>query len=684
MSAGGQINEAYGQDCQESTIIEFPYTYRLVPSTREKQRIKETVESNILKKLGEITGHKNLNQIKGNLKILVVEVSGYSSPESRDLESLSILPENVSEINKNFGVQRALVFKEASLDMLTQMGVNSDNITILGNEKQFTKDDLIALNKIAGNDETSTPDLQQIYNLLRRYNDGQAADIEGLDTLKSIMDSKKRVEIRLCYEKISSVTAPSSPVVPVALPEVSNKTESVSQGESGKKDQPQIQIPQSTNVAPIGSAVDNTTQANTEALIPDATLPEIGLTEGLQPQISESDNPVMEENPATDRSESDDSDLPIVKTIVFVFVVLVLSGIVWLLYKKGVFQKNIVYSLDGIPEYDRRTGSFTSHSQTHTLTNTTQRMQEESEPEIEVPKEAFISTNRDTTIIPQHLEILTIVSSRGGSGRTSLVASFAHMLASCGFKTLLVDMDILTHGLTYLILTNPDTQIPNTMSRMVAKRSDLNIVPLMVSDQIENNLFILPSATLKEKQRWNLDKTLNDQTNLTAYLRKILTDIRSQYGFDYVIVDPESGVDVLSVSSALAADSYVVVTESDRPSWNMNDQLLVTLREAAPQLDHHFHELGFVINKNTLPEDAIVTHLAERWKLSHLGTLAWNEKVKENFQKAMNPIGNHPGASWFKSFMDLFTEIYLTDDWSDDAKAKLNTIVEQNTKIWQF
>ena len=46
-------------------------------------------------------------------------------------------------------------------------------------------------------------------------------------------------------------------------------------------------------------------------------------------------------------------------------------------------------------------------------------------------------------------KILTLLSGKGGSGKTTIALSIAAMLANCGMKVLLVDCDLATNGGSY-------------------------------------------------------------------------------------------------------------------------------------------------------------------------------------------------------------------------------------------
>ena len=45
--------------------------------------------------------------------------------------------------------------------------------------------------------------------------------------------------------------------------------------------------------------------------------------------------------------------------------------------------------------------------------------------------------------------ILSLLSGKGGSGKTTMALSMSVLLSECGVKTLLIDCDLTTNGATY-------------------------------------------------------------------------------------------------------------------------------------------------------------------------------------------------------------------------------------------
>jgi len=183
--------------------------------------------------------------------------------------------------------------------------------------------------------------------------------------------------------------------------------------------------------------------------------------------------------------------------------------------------------------------------------------------------------------------IIAMVSGKGGVGKTSIVANLGLALARAGKKTLLVDMDFFTRGLTFFLSKG-------TTSFRASVREGLN--PKTRSFKffrVEENLSVVPPVrrsldTIKSNEILGL---MGDDL---AGLKSLFRQLSRLYS--YVLVDCRSGADLLSIAPALVADSYWIVTEEDRTSQRTS----AVLRESIDRfgLEHKARARfgGFIMN----------------------------------------------------------------------------------------
>jgi len=149
-------------------------------------------------------------------------------------------------------------------------------------------------------------------------------------------------------------------------------------------------------------------------------------------------------------------------------------------------------------------------------------------------------------------QIIAVVSTKGGVGKTTSSANLGAFLADQGSKILLIDADVqpslseyyclevvAAHGLSTLI-TNP------------------KVTPQDICSRIDDNLHIV----LSDDPGAELQKWVRDTPDGRFRLKKILKD-RFQY-YDYIIIDTQGAVGSLQEATILAADLLISPVVPDK------------------------------------------------------------------------------------------------------------------------
>lgn len=189
-------------------------------------------------------------------------------------------------------------------------------------------------------------------------------------------------------------------------------------------------------------------------------------------------------------------------------------------------------------------------------------------------------------------KIISFLSGKGGTGKTSIVTNLGVYLAELGKKVLLVDMDFFTRGLTYYV-TKGKTSLDGSIIDILKGQEDAKLT------EIRERLFLLPPSVQ------SLDLTASSEIDTLFQEQKgrfpeVLSKLRGQ--FDFILVDQRSGIDPLTISSALFSDGYVIVTEEDRTSQRASHLLMNALndhRRALSRGQKGATFLGFIINMYT-------------------------------------------------------------------------------------
>ena len=141
---------------------------------------------------------------------------------------------------------------------------------------------------------------------------------------------------------------------------------------------------------------------------------------------------------------------------------------------------------------------------------------------------------------------ISIVSFKGGVGKTTIATTLAEDLVSRGYKTLLIDFDPQCN-----LSDNYNIDLPDNKNFMEWLMNGLN--PII---SIKNNLDLLSGSINLEG--FSNYVTSNSKLKLAPgnQLKKFVSIINNDY--DYIIIDTRPAID-LTVLNALIASDYVVI-----------------------------------------------------------------------------------------------------------------------------
>lgn len=281
------------------------------------------------------------------------------------------------------------------------------------------------------------------------------------------------------------------------------------------------------------------------------------------------------------------------------------------------------------------------------------------------------------SIRSSNLNTIAILSGKGGTGKSSIAVSLTHFLAHCGFKTLIVDMDLFTHGISIFSLADKGIESKQSLIDYFRTENAVDdIKPVLIPDgYTRDNLYLLPSlpGSSTELPDLNLAARFNDVQQFSNRFREILAKVKEKYSFDFVIIDTRGGIDFTSIGSALVAGSYIVVTETGKTSWEMGDKLLHAIRETKAKVSSESKCLGFVINKNSLPSKEIEKFLQKKWDIPFLETIPFDDQVVQFFEQTKVAVSTNAGCPFSRKILNIIETSIHTSGWNDYNNAHLQT-----------
>ncbi len=302
-------------------------------------------------------------------------------------------------------------------------------------------------------------------------------------------------------------------------------------------------------------------------------------------------------------------------------------------------------------------------------------------------------------------EVITIVSGKGGTGKTLLLASMAYALIRAGQRTCLIDTDLGTQGLSlftlgktaargtsrgleeqsslYHLVANSDQSAPTPAIPFRADRGDDHGISydIIVSNfKFYDRRLALggkdrneASELLRESMSESTDKFRESYRKVIAHLLHALSTSQK---YDYILVDTRGGFSELSLVPAVFADSIIVVTEPDPTSFHQLAKLLTNIDLMAQDEDRTPYIRGLIVNKcvdgEELPfrlalESQFGIEIGQTWPLP------LDEGAIKSYKSRQIPfIDIAKGSDFSSKTITTFTDIFdlVTVDWGSQSKEK--------------
>lgn len=285
---------------------------------------------------------------------------------------------------------------------------------------------------------------------------------------------------------------------------------------------------------------------------------------------------------------------------------------------------------------------------------------------------------------------VAILSGKGGTGKSQISVSLGYALSHCGFRTLLLDLDLFTHGMTFYslaeVLEKPKYHLMDCLSQRCSPK---DLSPVQIRNEFCNKkLFVLPNINRKRdyQAELNINENYSNLHSFSKRVDEILGHFKSD--FDYIIIDTRGGTDYTTIAATKCSDGHIIVTEADKPSWDTGRVLLDSIYE---NNDNDYSTLGFIINKNVLPSEAIEAFLRKEWETSHLTTMQLDPSAVKCFQEDKVPISENIGSDFSNGILKIIKKAFVSEAWTIGNETVFENLMrdaekrkKQNEKIQKF
>jgi chromosome partitioning protein len=162
---------------------------------------------------------------------------------------------------------------------------------------------------------------------------------------------------------------------------------------------------------------------------------------------------------------------------------------------------------------------------------------------------------------------IAIINQKGGTGKTTTAVNLAAGLARLDHKVLLIDLDPQAHATYGLGVDLDESELP-TISEVLGEEN-LPLADILL-DTTEENLKFAPSDIRLARTA----RLMDSRTFRESVLKKVIAKVE---GFDYIIIDCQPTLDVLSINALVSADKILIPTQLAGHALKGLSDLLSTL-----------------------------------------------------------------------------------------------------------
>lgn len=206
---------------------------------------------------------------------------------------------------------------------------------------------------------------------------------------------------------------------------------------------------------------------------------------------------------------------------------------------------------------------------------------------------------------------IAIANHKGGVGKTTTAASIGSILASKGYRVLLVDLDAQANLTTSLLQSEPEATIYNSLS-------DGEPLP---TTQLRENLWLTPSSLDLAGIELEIASTMSRE----YLLKDLLEPISGQY--DFILLDCAPSLGLLTINAFVTADEVLIPLAAEPLPYKGLSKIQDFMAKTRKRLNPSLLLSGIVI---TRWERSNITSMIEEAIREQFGEKVFATKIRKN------------------------------------------------------
>lgn len=219
-------------------------------------------------------------------------------------------------------------------------------------------------------------------------------------------------------------------------------------------------------------------------------------------------------------------------------------------------------------------------------------------------------------------KVISFGNHKGGVAKTTTTASVGSILASKGYKVLVIDLDAQANLTVSLLKEEPDNSIYYALT---GKTSELPIVP------VSDNLSIVPASLQLAMAEMELTAAISRERILAELLEKVKPD------YDFILIDCPPSLGLLTLNAFTASNEIIIPLVAEVLPFKGLTMINNFINQVQHRLNRDAHISGILL---TRWESTKLTKEIESRLRNQLGNLVFNVKIRKNITIAEAPLEN--------------------------------------------
>ena len=217
-------------------------------------------------------------------------------------------------------------------------------------------------------------------------------------------------------------------------------------------------------------------------------------------------------------------------------------------------------------------------------------------------------------------KVISFGNHKGGVAKTTTTANVGSILASKGYKVLVIDLDAQANLTVSLLKEEPDNSIYYALT---GKTSELPIVP------VSDNLSIVPASLQLAMAEMELTAAISRERILAELLEKVKPD------YNFILIDCPPSLGLLTLNAFTASNEIIIPLVAEVLPFKGLTMINDFIKQVQLRLNREAHISGILLTRWEATK--LTTEIESRLR-NQVGNLVFTTKIRKNITIAAAPL----------------------------------------------